>query len=157
VVGNTVLIALMSFLLVMAGEGIDAIMDKRKYRITRYMLYSAAAILIAFVTVVGCIWIVNISPPYVDFGTFLLSIGLTMVMGYVAMSFVNWYSKEVLLEMKIEGKEAISEHGTYLGKIVGIDANKGKLIVQSVFDKRYTIPISAVSSVDENVVLKSEE
>jgi putative membrane protein len=157
VIGNTVWILLISFLLVMIGESIDAIMDKKKFRITRYILYSAAAILSGFITLIGCIWIVNISPPYVDFGAFLFSIGLTMVTGYVAISFVNWYRKEVLLEMKIEGKEAISEHGTYIGKIVAIDANKGKIIVQNIFDKRYTIPISAVSSVDENVVLKSEE
>ena len=156
VAGNTVLIVLISFLLIMVGESIDALMDKRKYRLTRYILYSAAAILTGFLILVGSIWIVNISPPYVDFGTFLFCIALTMVLGYVAMSFVNWYRKEVLMEMKIEGKEAISEHGTYIGKIVGIDANKGKLIVQTIFDKRFTIPISAVSSVDENVVLRSE-
>ena len=90
-------------------------------------------------------------------GTFLFCIGISMVLGYVAMTFVNWYRKEVIIEMKIEGKEAISENGTYIGKVVGIDANKGKLIVQTMFDKRYTIPISAVNSIDENVVLKSEQ
>jgi len=156
VIGNMAWILLISFLLIMAGETIDAIMDKRKFKITRYILYSSAAILTAFLVLVGSIWIVNINPPYVDFGTFLLCIGIAMVLGYVAMSFVNWYRKEVIVEMKIEGKEAISENGTYIGKIVGIDANKGKLIVQTMFEKRYTIPLSAVNSVDENVVLKSE-
>jgi putative membrane protein len=157
VIGNTVWIMLVSFLLIMAGESVDAIMDKRKFKITRYILYSSAAILTGFLVLVGSIWIVNINPPYVDFGTFLFCIGISMVLGYVAMSFVNWYRKEVIVEMKIEGKEAISENGTYIGKIVGIDANKGKLIVQTMFEKRYTIPLSAVNSVDENVVLKSEQ
>ena len=156
VVGNTVWILLTGFLLVMIGETVDAVMDKRKYRITRYILYSTAAILTCFVILIGCTWVVNLTPPYVDFGMFLFSIGLSMVCGYVAISFVNWYRKEVLLELKIEGKEAISEHGTYLGKIVGIDAKKGKLIIQTIFEKRYMIPISSVNSVDENVVLKSD-
>jgi putative membrane protein len=157
VIGNTVWIMLISFLLIMGGEAIDAIMDKKKFKITRYILYSSAAILTGFLVLVGSIWIVNINPPYVDFGTFLFCIGISMVLGYVAMSFVNWYRKEVIIEMKIEGKEAISENGTYIGKVVGIDANKGKLIVQTMFEKRYTIPISAVNSIDENVVLKSEQ
>ncbi len=157
VIGNMAWILLISFLLIMAGETIDAIMDKKKFKITRYILYSSAAILTAFLVLVGSIWIVNINPPYVDFGTFLLCIGIAMVLGYVTMSFVNWYRKEVIIELKIEGKEAISENGTYIGKIVGIDANKGKLIVQTMFEKRYTIPLSAVNSVDESVVLKSEQ
>jgi sporulation protein YlmC with PRC-barrel domain len=102
-------------------------------------------------------WIVNLTEPYVDFGTFLLCIAISLVAGYFATIFVNWYRKEVLLEMKIEGKEAISEHGSYLGKIVGIDPKKGKIIIQNVFEKRYTVPISAVSSIDENVIVKAEE
>jgi hypothetical protein len=100
---------------------------------------------------------VNLYAPYVDFGTFILSIMLSLVLGCTATSFVNWYRKEVLLEMKIEGKEAISERGSYLGKIVGIDAKKGNIIIQNIFDKRYVVPISAVNSIDENVVIHSNE
>src|SRR5271157_1407027 len=59
VIGNMAWILLISFLLIMAGETMDAIMDKRKFKITRYILYSSAAILTAFLVLVGSIWIVN--------------------------------------------------------------------------------------------------
>ena len=59
--------------------------------------------------------------------------------------------------MKIEGKEAVNENGTYLGKIVGYDAHKGKLFIQSIFDKRYSVAISTISAVEERVVLKLNE
>ncbi|MEW6036496.1 MAG: DUF373 family protein [Candidatus Micrarchaeota archaeon] len=144
-------------LLILIGKSIDALMEKKKFKITKYMLYGAAAGLSTFVILVGSSWIVNLNEPYVDFGTFLLAIGVSVVLGYFATSFVNWYRKEVLMEMKIEGKEAISEHGTYVGKVVGIDARRGKLIIQTIFDKRYAISMSAVSAVDDNVVLKSGE
>jgi putative membrane protein len=144
-------------LLILAGKSIDAIIEKKKFKVTKYMLYSTAATLSTFVMVVGSSWIVNLNEPYVDFGTFLLSIALALVVGYVVTSFINWYRQEILLEMKIEGKEAISEHGVYLGKIVGIDAKRGKLIIQTIFDKRYALSISAVSSIDENVVVRSGE
>ena len=110
-----------------------------------------------FVVVMGSRWVVNMTEPYVDFGTFLGSIAVAMVCGYVATTFVDWYRKELIMELKVEGKEAVSEHGTYIGKIVGIDAKKDKLIIQTIFDKRYALPISAVSTVDEHVVLKAEE
>ena len=157
VIGSTAWILFIGLLLILVGKTIDALIDKKKFKITKYMLYSAAAALATFVILVGSSWIVNLYQPYVDFGMFLLSIAGALVAGYFVTSIVNWYRKEVLMELKIEGKEAISEHGTYLGRIVGIDARRGRLIIQTIFDKRYSMPISAVSSVDENVVLKSSE
>jgi hypothetical protein len=155
VIGNSIWIGYVGLLLILAGKGIDAVMEKKKFRITKYLLYSAAAGLSTFVVLVGSAWIVNISEPYVDFGMFLLCIAISLLAGYFVTSFVNWYRKEILVEMKIEGKEAISENGTYLGKIVGIDAKRAKLIIQTVFDKRYVLPLSAVSSVEENVILRA--
>ncbi|MBU0527047.1 MAG: DUF373 family protein [Candidatus Micrarchaeota archaeon] len=155
VIGNSIWIIFVGLLLIMVGKSIDAIMEKKKFRITKYILYSAAAGLATFVMLVGSSWIVNISEPYVDFGGFLFSIGISLVAGYFVTTFVNWYRKELLVNMKIEGKEAISEHGSYLGKIVGIDAKRGKIIIQTVFDKRYVMPLSAVNSIDENVILRS--
>jgi len=157
VLGNTIWILLIGLLMILVAKSIDAVLEKKKYEVTRYMLYSAAAILSTVVLVVGTRWIVNMSEPYVDFGMFLSTIAVSLFLGYLSTWIVNWYRKEILLEMKIEGKEAISEHGTYLGKIVGVDARKGKLIIQTIFDKRYTLPISAVSSVEENVILKTGE
>lgn len=155
VLGNVSWILFIGLLVIMVSKSVDSIMDKRKYTVTKYMLYTAAAGLATFVTLVGTSWIVNLYEPYVDFGTFLLSLGLSIVLGYFITSTINWYRKEILLDMKIEGKEAISERGTYLGKIVGIDTKKGRVVIQTLFDKKYTVPISAVASVDNNVILKT--
>ncbi len=157
VIGNTIWIAFIGLLLIMIGKSIDAIMEKRKYIVTKYILYSAAAGLATFVILIGSIWIVNLNEPYVDFGAFMTSIGAALFLGYVITSVVGWYRKEILIEMKIEGKEAISENGAYIGKIIAIDAKKGKLIIQTAFDKTYGIPLSTVMSVDDNVILKSHE
>jgi putative membrane protein len=156
-VGNTVWILFIGLLLIMVGKSVDALMERKKYVVTKYILYSAAAGLSTFVMLVGSMWIVNLYEPYVDFGMFLTGIAASLVFGYFVTSLVSWYRKEILVEMKIEGKEAISENGTYLGKIVGVDAKKGKLIIQTIFDKRYGMPISAVTSVDENVILKASD
>lgn len=154
-VGNTSWIVFTALFVMMVSKSIDAVMDKRRYTVTKYMLYTAAAGLATFVIVVGSSWIVNLYEPYVDFGTFLGSIALSILLGYFITSTINWYRKEILLDMKIEGKEAISERGTYLGKIVGIDAKKGRVVIQTLFEKKYTVPISAVTSVDDSVIVKS--
>ncbi len=157
VMGSTVWIVFIGLLLIMVGKSFDAMTDRKMFKVTKYLLYSIAAALTTFVMLVGSSWIVNLYPPYVDFGMFLAAIGAALVAGYFATTLVNWYRKQIIMEMKIEGKEAISEHGTYLGKIVGIDARRGRLVIQNIFDKRYTMPISAITTVDENVVFKSSE
>ncbi len=157
VIGSVVWIVFMGLMFILLGKSIDALNEKKKFRISKYLLYGAAATLTAFVIFISSIWVVNISPPYVDFGTFLFCLVLSLVLGYYSTEFVNWYRKEVLSEMKIEGKEAISEHGTYLGKVVGLDSRKGNLVIQTMFDKRYTISIAAISAIDEKVVMKASE
>jgi hypothetical protein len=95
--------------------------------------------------------------PYVDFPTFLVTVVACVLLGYLATWAINWYRKELLVDMKIEGKEAISEHGTYLGRVVGVDAKKGRLVIQTIFEKKFTMPVTAVVSVEDNVVLKANE
>jgi putative membrane protein len=157
VLGSMVWIALMGLLMIMAGKAIDAVMERKKYAATKYLLYSSAAIVTTVVILVCSMWIANMNEPYVDFGMFLLTVAACVVLGYLATWVVNWYRKEILIDMKIEGKEAISERGTYLGRIVGVDARKGRLIIQTIFDKKYSMPVTAVVSVEDNVVMKSTD
>jgi putative membrane protein len=157
VAGSTVWIVMIALMIIMAGKAIDAVMERKKYTATKYLLYSSAAIITTTVILVGSLWIVNMSEPYVDFGMFLLTVAAAVALGYVATWAVNWYRKEILVEMKVEGKEAISEHGTYLGRIVGVDQRKGKLIIQTIFEKKYTLPVTAVVSVEDNVIVKSAD
>ena len=157
VIGSMVWIGFVGSLMVLIGKTIDALIDKKKYHATKYLLYGSAGALITLVTVLGSQWIVNVSEPYVDFGTFLLSIILSIFAGYFITRIVHWYRKELLKDMKLEGKEAISDHGSYLGKIVGFDLKRDRLIIQSVFDKKFTLPLTSISSVEEKVVVRSED
>ncbi len=157
VIGSVIWIFFVGAILLMIGKSIDAVLEKKRYSITRYMTYTVAAFLATLVVYVGCMWIANTSQPYVDFGMFLGTIAIALVLGYFASWTIDWYRRQVLVEMKIEGKEVISENGTYLGKVVGVDARKGKLIIQTIFDKKFMMPISSVNSVEESVVLKATE
>lgn len=157
VVENTAWIVFMGLLMIMVGKSIDALIEKKKYEVTKYALYSGAGVLSTLVIVVGCRWIVNLSEPYVDFGLFLATIAAALLVGYLVTWLVNTYRRDILIEMKIEGKEAITEHGAYLGRIAGVDGRRGKIIIQTIFEKKYSLPISAVVSVEDSVILKTSE
>ncbi len=156
VLSSTIWIVFIGMLMILTGKAIDAVIERRRYNITRYMYYATATGLSSLVILVGSLWIANVYEPYVDFGMFLITILLSMFLGYVANSLINWYRKEILLGMKLEGKEAISEHGTYLGRIVGVDAKRSSVIIQTPFDRKYAIPMTEISRIKDNIIFKSD-
>ncbi len=157
VVGSMAWIVLMASLVIVAGKTVDALSERRKYAVTTYSLYVVGFTLAMTVLKIGSDWVLNIKPPYVSFGDFLLTLAVSLVVAYVSTRIITAIRKDMLLNMKLEGKEAVNEHGTYLGKIVGVDGNKGNLVIQTVFEKKYYMPFSSISAIAENVVLKAGE
>jgi putative membrane protein len=155
VITNSIGIFLIATLFIIAGKAIDALHDNKKFLITKYSLYTVAAILTVLVLKVGSDWVVNYTPPYVSFPDFLLTLLVSIVAGYVAIRIIKDIRKELLLKMKLEGKEVMNEHGTYIGKVIGVDGNNSALIVQTPFEKRYSLSLSSVNSVGENVIIKA--
>jgi len=157
VVGSVVWIVFTAVLLILAGKSADMFTEKRRYEVTKYFLYAIAAALLSILVWVGTKWVVNIYPPYIDFGAFLFTLVLAIGLGYFSTWVVNSYRQEILMGMKIEGKEAVSDHGVYLGKIVGFDVRTGKIIIQTMLEKKYSLPISKIVTIDEKVILSAGE
>ena len=157
VLGSIVWPIFLGLFLIMLGKSVDAIVDKKKYEMTRYLLYTVAAALSAILIWIGSLWVVNINPPYIDFGTFILTLIICLMLGYLSNWAIGTYRKDLLTGMKIEGKEAVTDHGVYLGKIVGVDARKGRLIILTALEKKYSLPLSAVLTIDERVVMRGSE
>lgn len=156
-VGSVVWIVLIAVMVIVVGKSADALSEKRKFAITRYALYMVGFTLACTVLKIGSDWVLNIRPPYVSFGDFLLTLVAALALGYVSTRVVSAIKRDILLNLKLEGKEAVSEHGSYLGKIVGVDAKKESLVIQTVFDKKYSMAFNAVSAIGENVVFKTGE
>ncbi len=155
VIRSVVMILLVGFVLLLTGKAMDALGEKRKYQITKYALYMIGLTLAVLVLKVGSDWVLNLYEPYVYFQDFLLTLILAITLAYISTKIINGIRTDMLVKMKLEGKEAISEHGTYLGKIVGVDGRRGKLVIQTMFNKRYTLPASSVTSIEENVILRT--
>lgn len=150
-------IVLTSVLVVVIGKFADALSEKKKFAIPKYSLYMVGATLSLTVLKVGSDWVLNLKPPYVSFGDFLFTLVAALVLGYVSTRVISAIKRDILLNMKLDGKEAVSEHGAYLGKVVGVDSGEGNLIIQTIFEKKYVMSFSSVSAIGENVVLKTGE
>lgn len=147
---------LVAFFFITTGKVIDALSEKKTYKVTKYALYTTGVILTIMLLNIGCSWILNIEPPYVSFGDFLLAIITAIILAYVSTVVVSWVRTDIIRKMKLEGREAIGQDGSLIGKIVGIDIKNEKLIIQTILEKKFNIPFSAISTIEEKVILKME-
>ncbi|MBI5223319.1 DUF373 family protein [Candidatus Micrarchaeota archaeon] len=155
-IGNTVWIFFIGFIFLIISKILDALNEKKRYEAAKYLLYFSMTAISTFVLFISSLWIVNLSEPYVDFGTFLVAMILAIVVGYLSSRLVHWYRSQILKDMKLEGKEVISNHGSYIGKIVGFDSKRGQFFIQTMFDKRLSVAVSEVLSIDDRMIIKSE-
>lgn len=152
---NTLLIFISSGLFVIIGKSIDAIVEKRKFAVTRYSLYAVAILLAGMVLKTGSDWIVNYHAPYVSFSDFFLTLLIAVVTGYISTYAIKEIRGEMLTKMKLDGKEVINEHGTYIGKVIGINENEGTISVETGYSKKYKLPFSTVITVGEGITVKT--
>ncbi|MEM4360330.1 MAG: DUF373 family protein [Candidatus Bilamarchaeaceae archaeon] len=147
---------LASFVFIIVGKSMDAMAEKKVYKLTKYSMYLIGAILTTMLLKIGTSWVLNIREPYVSFGDFLLAIVVAIFLGYISTLVISWIKFDVIKRMKIDGKEVVTSDGSLVGKIVGIDVKNEKLVVQGVLEKKYGYPFSSILAVDEKVVIKLE-
>ncbi len=141
-------------LFLLAGNSAEAYVEQRKFAITRYAHMLLAILLTALILSVGAQWVLNIDPPYVGFGDFLFVLIYTMVLGYVATTVLEMIKRESLLGMKLEGKEVLTDAGSFLGKVLGVDGKKELLVVQSHLGRKFSLPFRHITSVGENIIVR---
>jgi putative membrane protein len=166
VVRNSVIVFFVGFLLIIIGKSMDALTEKRKFVITRYSLYAIALLLAIVVLKVGADWVLNISLEQaaelgiefepVSFGQFFLVLLGALAAAYLSNEAVKHMRIDMLAKMRLEGKEVVNERGSYIGKIVGVNAAENTIIIQTMFEKKFALPFNAIFSVGDNVIVKSE-
>ncbi|MBU0585876.1 DUF373 family protein [Candidatus Micrarchaeota archaeon] len=142
-----ILIIPWALLLIVMGKSLDARAEKKKFAVTKYGLYACAIMLTTMMLKIASDWILNLEPPYVSFPDFLITIVISLIAGYVVMEVIRLIREESIRDMKLEGKEAVGEAGSYIGKIIGVDLKGGFIIVQTPFERRMTIPMDDISTI----------
>jgi putative membrane protein len=145
----------MAILFILGGRSADAYAEKRKFAITAHAKTMVAMLLTALVLSVGAQWVLNIEPPYVGFGDFLFVMIYTTVLGYLATTVLEIIRKESLLGMKLDGKEVITDTGSFLGKVLGVDGKNETVVIQSHLGRKFTLPFRNITSIGENVLVRA--
>lgn len=138
-----------------AGLIAEAHSENRKFAITGYSKTLVAILLTALVLSVGAQWVLNIDPPYVGFGEFLFVMIYVIVLGYLSTTAIEIIRRESIMGMKLDGKEVISDSGSFLGKILGVDRKKEVIVIQSYLGRKFSLPFRHITSIGENVLVRT--
>lgn len=138
---------------IFSGRCVDAYTEKKRFAITSYAKSLVAVLLTAMVLSVGAQWVLNIEPPYVGFADFLFVMLYTTVLGYLGTTILQMIRKESLIGMKLDGKDVIADSGSFLGKVLGVDARNEIIVIQSHLGRKFTLPFRRITSIGENVLV----
>ncbi|MEM4336043.1 MAG: DUF373 family protein [Candidatus Anstonellales archaeon] len=133
----------------------DAFIKRFKFEVLNNALYISVVLLSTMIIRVGAKWITNISPPYVSFADFLLTIVIAGVAGYASSHVIGMLKTEVISSSKLEDKEVYDEEGSYIGKAIRLDEKHNELLVLSPVNKKQSIPAEEIVEITEKIVVKS--
>ncbi|MGB9719486.1 MAG: DUF373 family protein [Candidatus Anstonellales archaeon] len=133
----------------------DAFIKKFRFEVLNNALYISVVLLSVMIIRVGAKWITNISPPYVSFGDFLLTIIIAGVAGYISSYVIGTLKTEVIASTKLEKKEVYDEEGSYVGKAVKLDETNNELLVLTPLNKKQPIPTADIVEITEKIVVKT--
>jgi putative membrane protein len=152
---KSVLVALpWAVLLIITGKVIDLLNVNRRVDLTRYGLYAISTVLFWLIFSVAADWVLNDAPPYVSFGDFAFTILASIVIAFFSIQIMRGIKVNAITHLKLDNKEIFEESGSYVGKVMGVDAKNSSLVVRSPLGQRLTIGLDSVTSVGDRIMVR---
>jgi len=136
--------------LLLIGRLIELWPQGRKFETIDMGLYAVNGILVSYIAYLAAAWIVGDA----WFSEFVVTTVVSIVIAAVAIEATRNLKTTTALAMKLEGKEAITEAGAYIGKIIGIDRKNGLAIAQTPIGSRIPLKLETIASVGERIIVK---
>jgi len=143
-------VAIVGIIIIFIARMLDCWSDNHKMMIILHGLYATDCILFWMILVTSTDWVLLDTVPPISFGGLFLIILYSLILGYVSLRIFNTFRIEILKKMKLSDKTVISTNGTYVGKVKGVSKKDTKIIIETPFGNRFTVPFSNVKNMIEN-------
>lgn len=153
-IGSLLAIMVWGLFFIIIGKLIDSWRANRKFAMAKNGLYAVFVIIVWLLVGTVVDWVVLPRAPYVSFGDVLLTIIACLILSFISIKVMNKIKIDVLDNYKLEGKEALSSNGFYLGKVVAVDKKDNYLILQTPLGQRFNVDFKSVTDLGERVVVK---
>ncbi len=139
-----------ALLLIVVGNALQALLDKKNYLLPDYITQGSVIVLLWLIIGVATEWILGNA----YFGDFLYA----LLVGVGAMFLVSHFSKRLkqhlIAGMRLEGKDVFTEIGSMIGKIVGVNRKKGVFIVQTASGQKLDFEFDYITRLGDRIVIR---
>ena len=139
-----------ALLLIVIGNALQALLDKKNYLLPDYITQGSVLVLLWLIIGVATEWILGNA----YFGDFLYA----LLVGVGAMFLVSHFSKRLkqhlIAGMHLEGKDVFTEIGSMIGKIVGVNRKKGVFIVQTASGQKLDFEFDYITRLGDRIVIR---
>jgi len=142
-----------AFLILLVGKVVDAVSEGKRFKVITYATYAYVVVLASFLIDVVCTWILNEVPPFITFGQVLWAVALTIVLALLLSRVLKVLKIHYLLNQQLIGKRVLTQRGSGVGKVIGLNTGRAELVVSTLFNKREHIPLERVVEVSEEGVV----
>ena len=146
----TLLLLPWSVLLIVIGNALQALVDKKNYLIPDHITQAATVLLLWLVTSVATEWILG----NVFFSDFLYAIMLGTASMFLVSHFSKRFKEYLISKMHIEGREVYTEIGSMIGKVVGINRKKGTFIVQTSSGQKLDFGFDYIFRIGDRITIR---
>ena len=136
--------------LVVLGRMVDLLQEGRKYEIARHGMHLVMVVLLWLLFSVASDWVLADA----SFPEFVITIAASIAVAFASLEMMRQIRMNVASSMKLENKEALSEIGAYVGKIVGVDRRKGMFIIQTALGQRLTLALDDIVRISDKVIVR---
>lgn len=139
----------LAFILAFVGKSIDDLLEKKRFRVARNVLYLIIFTLFWLITTSASSWILEEH----SFSDFILSILFSLVLFPVSYRISESFRIEEIGKFRLNGLKVYSEFGSYLGKVVGVDSKRERIAIKSIGDQRISLSLRRVLDILEDRVI----
>jgi putative membrane protein len=144
------LLLVIAALLVVGGHALEAYYEDKKYLYPGYLVSASAIILFSLLFSVAADWILDNA----SFGDFFTTLMLTVFLMLLVIFLSREFRKDILIKMHLEGKEAYTEIGIRLGKIVGVNKLKDTFIVETDAGSKIDMSVDYITHLGDKVIIR---
>jgi len=146
----TLLLLPAALLIIVAGNAIQALMEKKRYLISDNLTQAAAILLLWLIIGTAVDWVIGT----VYFSDFLYSLIVGAASMFVVSHFARRLKESIIARMNLEGKEVYTEIGSMIGKVVGINRRKSAFIVQTGSGQKLDFEFDYISRLGDKIIIR---
>ncbi len=146
----TLLLLPAALLIIVAGNAIQALMEKKRYLISDNITQAAAILLLWLIIGTAVDWVIG----SVYFSDFLYSLIVGAAAMFVVSHFAKRLKESIIARMNLEGKEVYTEIGSLIGKVVGINRRKSAFIVQTGSGQKLDFEFDYISRLGDKIIIR---